>query len=287
MPLCDLHVHSNCSDGSCTPEELIAVACNAGVGAVALTDHNTVSGLSRFEAAATGTDVIAIPGVEVTAGIRIDGGSEKEVHILGLFISAKVRETLATFLTIIDRRKVESNRTLIRRLAEAGYAIDPAAVQAVAGEATPNRVHVARVLMAGGYVQSIEEAFHTLIRDGGPYYLAPARLDALEVIDFLHSLDILPVLAHPTLTLSREEISAFLPVAREHGLVGVETIYPLYSEDETVFMADLAEQCGLLPSGGSDFHGTAKPDTHMGVGRNNIATPMAVYEHLRERSGYA
>ncbi len=285
-PICDLHVHSSCSDGSFSPEELIAEAKREGVAAVALCDHNTLAGLGRFEKAARKTDILAVPGVEITAGVTVGNGEEREVHILGLFIPRRARRSLAELLSVIDHRKRESNRETVDRLAEAGYAIDRDAVRAAAGEATPNRVHIARVLMERGYVGSVKEAFDTLLRDGGGFYRAPARLDALEVIECLHERGAVPVWAHPLLTLSREEIRALLPIAREHGLAGVETVYPLYSEEDAAFMAEIAAHTGLLPSGGSDFHGVNKPDTRMGCGKDNICVPFEIYLRLKERSAH-
>ncbi len=277
--ICDLHVHSTCSDGTHTPEELISLARRAGIEAVALCDHNTIAGLARFESAACGTDTIAVPGVEVTAEF-----AGKEVHLLGLFIPRHARDAVADFLREIDRRKQASNRILIRALADAGYDIDLPSVLETAGEATPNRVHVAHVLMTRGYVSSINEAFHTLLRDGGPYYRPPARLDVLDVIGFFRSIRAIPVLAHPLLTLTRDEVCRLLDMGRTRGLVGVETVYPLYSEEETVFMTEAAARFGLLPSGGSDFHGANKPDIALGRGHGNIAVPMEFYEQLKELS---
>ncbi len=274
--ICDLHVHSTASDGSLSPEGLIDEARREGVRAVALTDHNTLTGLARFEAAAAaGGEIVAIPGVEVTAG-----WGDHEVHILGLFIPVAARKPLAAYIAEIDRRKHASNRKLIERLALAGYEIDYESVLAAAGEATPNRVHVANILMERGYVSSVQIAFQTLLRDGGEFYRSAPKFDALDVIGILRSLRVVPILAHPLLTLSRDEIDILLPQAKDAGLVGVETVYPLYSEDDAAFMADAAARFGLLPSGGSDFHGVHKPDTRMGRGRDNIEVPFSVYEDL-------
>ncbi len=277
--LCDLHVHSTASDSTATPEELIVIARGAGIGAVALCDHNTVAGLARFEEAARGSGVIAVPGVEVTAGWR-----GHEVHILGLFIPAEARVPLTDLLAEIDRRKAQSNRELVARLAADGYDIDYASVLEAAGEATPNRVHVARVLRERGYVTTVDEAFQTLLRDGGAYYRSPDKLDAMEVIARMQALSVLPVLAHPLLTLSRAETEACLTEAKKRGLIGVETVYPLYSEDDAIFMAAVATRLALCPSGGSDFHGENKPDIQMGVGKGNLRVPFSFYEQLRELS---
>ncbi len=276
IDFCDLHIHSTASDGSDTPEELIAVAQAEGLSAVALCDHNTVAGLERFEAAAEGTGVMAVPGVEVSAGYR-----GHEVHILGLFIEKEVRTALSTYLGEIRRRKTEANLALIDRLAAAGYQIDHESVAALAGEAYPNRVHIANVLMAGGYVRSVQEAFQTLLRDGGNFYRAPERLDAFEVIESLRSLNILPISAHPSLTLTPGKLRRFLSEGAAHGLCGVETIYPLYSEEDASHIRRAAVDFGLLPSGGSDYHGKNKPDIRMGRGRENIEVPLTMLDALR------
>ncbi len=276
MKFCDLHIHSNCSDGVDAPEELIKIAKASGLSAVALCDHNTVAGVSRFEAAARGSGVIAVAGVEVTAEAL-----GKEVHILGLFIKENVREKLTDCLSVINRRKEAAGIALTERLSAAGYEIDYKTVKALAGDAQPNRVHIARALMEKGYVSSVKEAFDKLLREGGDFYIPPKRLDALEVIEFLSSLNVLPVMAHPLMNLTVSELEEFLPKAKSRGLVGMETIYPLYDAEKTEKARELAERFSLLPSGGSDYHGINKPDTFMGKGKNNIFVPMCIYEGLR------
>ncbi len=275
---CDLHVHSNCSDGSVDPDKLIEIAKSAGLCAVALTDHNTLAGVERFEGSAEGSGIIPIAGVEVTAE-----ACSKEVHILGLFIKKEMRDRLTEYLSVINLRKDEENRRTIERLAEAGYEIDYAAAKAIAGEAQPNRVHIARALMAKGYISTVREVFDGLLREGGEFYKGPKRLDALEVISFLSDVGAVPVMAHPMINVSYDDLESFLPSAVEAGLVGMETIYTLYDEKQTEQANELAEKYGLLPSGGSDFHGINKPDTKMGVGKNNISVPFEIYENLRKR----
>ncbi len=275
MKTCDLHVHSNCSDGSYAPSELIGAAQAAGLSAVALCDHNTVAGLSRFEEAAAGTDVIAVPGVEVTAGY-----CGKEVHILGLFLKKEARGALTAYLETINRRKKEANRELIARLQAAGYDIDLAAVQKIAGEALPNRVHVAGALIAGGYIKTVNEGFDGILAEGAGFYESAERLDAFEVIEFLRGIAAVPVIAHPLLNLTKEELHAFLPRAKACGLVGMEVHYAAYSAAETALADALARTYGILPSGGSDFHGDNKEGQYIGKGRGDLAVPFAFYEAL-------
>ncbi len=273
---CDLHIHSNCSDGSYPPEDLITLAREAGVGAVALCDHNTVAGLARFEAAARGTEVAAVPGIEISADY---GG--REVHILGLFLSAEARVALSAYLEGLVARKIQSNRDLVSRLATAGYALDYSMVEAAAGEAVPNRVHVAKVLLTGGYIRSIPEAFERLLADNGPYYRSPEKPVATEVIELLGRLGAVPVLAHPLVSLVPEILEEFLPLAKDSGLVAMETLYPEYTVEEAALAAELAARFGILLSGGSDFHGKNRPDIDMGRGRGDLSVPMSVYKALR------
>ncbi len=274
--ICDLHVHSNCSDGSCTPEELISVAMQNGVGAVALCDHNTVSGLERFENAAEGTDVIAVPGVEITAEY---GG--KEVHILGLFLKKEARVELTEYLKRINVLKRKSNEQTVERLRKAGYGIEYSDVLKFAGEANPNRVHISKALMAKGYVSSTEDAFAKLLNEGGEFYIPAERLNALDVVSFLSMHEAVPVLAHPLLNLTYEELCEFLPKAKSCGLVGVEAYYSLFDEKQTELIKQAAEKFGILLSAGSDFHGVNKTDIDMGSGKNNMHATIELYERLK------
>ncbi len=171
---------------------------------------------------------------------------------------------------------------MVDRLAAAGFAIDYPTVLALADDAVPNRVHIALALLRGGYVQSTAEAFETLLAEGGGYYRPAEKANALEVITLLRLLGILPVHAHPLFDLTEAELRAFLPAAKAPGLMAMETIYALYSPQETRLAAQLAEEFKLLPSGGSDFHGTNKPDIALGRGKNNITVPFEIFERLRD-----
>ncbi len=272
---CDLHVHSNCSDGSEDPAALIDIAERAGLSAVALTDHNTVAGLDRFEAAARGSGVIPVPGIEVTADFM-----GAEVHIVGLFVKKEAHAPLTSYLDQMTARKRRANEDMVKRLTAAGYEIDYGAVLADAGEAIPNRVHVARALIERGYVASVDEAFQNLLSEAAGFYQPAERLDAFDVIAFLRSQQILPLLAHPFLSLTPEMLCAFLPAAGSVGLVGVETRYPGFTPRQIEIAATLALQHGLLESGGSDFHGANRPEIAMGRGAGSLAVPHSFFEAL-------
>ena len=274
--LCDMHTHSNCSDGSFSPEELIEEAKKEGIAAIALCDHNTVSGLTRFINAAKESGVIAVPGVEITSAYK-----GKEVHILGLFLKERHYQKIANYLEQINIRKIESNKLLAKRLNEGGYVISYDAVLEIAGKAVPNRVHFAKALFAKGYVSSVAEAFDTILAEGGEFYKPAKKLDSLEVIRFLHAVDAVTVLAHPFLNFSKTELCEFLQKAKQYGLVGMETIYPLFSKEDSALAQEIAKEFALIASGGTDFHGINKPDIKLGRGKHNISVPYEVYENLR------
>ncbi len=275
--LCDMHIHSNCSDGTFSPEELIEEAKANNIKAIALCDHNTILGLERILAAAKNNNVEVVPGVEVTTAFEGD-----EVHILGLFLKQKHYPQITKYLAQINEHKIANNKTLAETLNKNGFDVDYDAILANSGEAVPNRVHFARELMAKGYVSSISEAFDIILAENGDYYKPAEKLDALEVIAFLNSVEAIPVLAHPLLNLSYEKLCKFLPEAKKRGLIAMETIYPLFSKTDSDLAKKLAKDYGLFQSGGSDFHGSNKPEIKIGRGKDNIFVPYETYENLKK-----
>lgn len=274
---CDLHTHSNHSDGTYTPRELIAEAERVGLSAIALTDHNTVAGLSEFRAAAKGCAVEAIPGIEIST----DYG-ELELHILGLFIEEQHYDAITEFLVPLFENKEQSNVELMTALAEAGYDITYEEVASRIPDGQFNRSHVGEVLTEKGYTSSIAEAFRTVLSKKGGFYKQPRRLPVFEIIAFLKSIGATAVLAHPFLSLTEEELRGFLREAVGHGLDGMETVYSTYDDETACLAASIAEEFGLKQSGGSDFHGGRKPDIALGTGRGNLFIPSAFVEELRQ-----
>ena len=277
--LCDLHTHSIYSDGTDTPAQLIRQAEALGLGAVALCDHNTVAGLPEFMAAARALGVTAVPGVEITTE-----HNATELHLLGLFVLPEHYAAIERMVKEQHVLKEISNMELVERLCEAGYHIDYAKVKRRNPNGNANRAHVAEELMEQGYVSSIKEAFDTLLSDTGEFYRPYSRLQLLEVIRELDRMGVLPVLAHPLQELTEEALRALLPQAMEAGLVGMECYYSLYDAETAEKSLQMADTFGLLPSGGSDFHGTNKPDIVLGRGKGNLAVP---YEWATAIKAYA
>jgi predicted metal-dependent phosphoesterase TrpH len=276
MKLCDLHTHSTFSDGSYTPEELVAEAKAIGLSAIALCDHNTVSGLPRFLTAAVQIGIEAIPGVEFSADYH-----SVEVHIVGLFISPDRFGEVQALLADGVRRKEESNIALVRALNEAGYALDYDAIKAATPCGQVNRAHIAEALMVSGYAPSVNAAFKLFLSPQAGFYVPPKRVSATEVVAFIRSIGGVAVIAHPLVTLDEGSLREFLTETIPVGLVGMEVDYSDYDEKTTALAHVIADEFGLLPSGGSDFHGSVKPAIALGYGRGNLRVPYAYAEALR------
>lgn len=276
--LCDLHVHSNYSDGTCTPAELIGLAKDAGLSAIALCDHNTVDGLPDLMDAAAGSGIEAVPGIEFST--EFEG---TELHILGLFIQPSHYVTIQTMMEDMNRRKEQSNIAMVQRLRAAGYDIDYAAIKAATPSGFVNRALVGAELTRKGYSESIQDAFKRLLSPKHGYYTPPKRPDAYEMIGLIKQLGAVAVLAHPFLDLDEAGLRRFLPRAVEVGLDGMEVLYPKYSREQMALAAQIAREFSLLPSGGSDFHGENKPDIAIGTGRGDLRIPLQYLEALRTR----
>lgn len=272
---CDLHTHSTFSDGTCTPAELIAGAEKLGLSAVALCDHNTVDGLPEFLEAGKGSAVEAVAGVELSVDYK--GG---ELHMLALFVGEEHFAAVTALMEDFRVRKEKSNEDLVAALRSAGMAIDYEEIKAKAGGYV-NRAHIAAELTRLGYTESIKAAFKSLLAPGDGFYTPPRRLDAFDAIRFIKAIGAVAVLAHPFLNLDEAGLRTFLPEAVTCGLDGMEVLYPKFSEEETALAGRIAAEFGLLPSGGSDFHGDNKPDIALGTGRGSLRVPKAFFEALR------
>ena len=278
--LCDLHTHSNYSDGTFSPAQLIQAAEEAGLSAVALTDHNTVAGLPDFLAAAESTPVEAVPGIEFSTDYL-----DKELHIVTLFVQPKHYSAITEITDELNRRKQQSNIDLIARLNQAGYAVSYERIKSAMPVGEPNRALIAAELTRMGYTPSIQDAFRTLLGTKCDLYQPPKHIDAFELIDFVRSLGAVSILAHPYLSLKEtDKIAAFLQKAVDCGLQGIETHYSTFSLNETQVLTEIARSFGLAQSGGSDFHGENKPDIRIGVGKGSLRIPIDFLEKIRHRA---
>lgn len=277
IKLCDLHTHSVFSDGTWTPRQLLQEAQRIGLGAIALTDHNTVAGLPDFMEAAKDFSVKAVPGVEFSSDYE-----EKDVHILALFVKPAHYDSITAVLADAQARKERSNRLLVENLNRAGFELDyEGIIRAAAG--TVNRAHIAGEMTRLGYTASVKDAFARYLAPEHGFYQPPRRMSSYDTIRYIKSLGAVAVLAHPLLTFTEEKLRAFLPGAVEAGLDAMETEYSTYDEETTCLARRIAGQFGLLQSGGSDFHGLRKPDIQLGSGRGTVNMPLSLLEFLETR----
>ena len=278
--LCDLHTHSTYSDGTYSPIQLIAEAERVGLSAIALTDHNTLTGLPEFLSAAETSSVEAIPGIEFSTDYM-----EMELHIVCLFIKPEHYPTITEITDEINRRKQQSNIDLIDKLRQAGFDISYDRIKATMPQGEPNRALIGAELMRLGYVTSVKEGFQKLLGAKCGYYTPPKHIDAFELISIIRNLGAVPILAHPFLSIKDEQqLEVFLAKAAACGLLGIETRYPLFSDEQTSSLEILAKKYGLAQSGGSDFHGENKPDIRLGSGKGALQVPLSFLNDLRQRT---
>lgn len=274
----DLHTHSTFSDGTLTPAELIALARRTGIKAVALCDHNTVRGLPAFLRAAEGSGVKAVPGAELSTDYR-----GKELHILGLFIQPAGYAAVTAVLEEMLEEKEKSNLALCQALSRTGLLLDYGEIRAGASGGWVNRAVIAAHMVRKGYCASVKEAFSEWLSPDRGYYIPPRRVDALAAIRLIRSVGAVAVLAHPFLNLEEGELREFLGEAVAAGLDGMETIYPRFDPETSALARRMADEFGLLYSGGSDFHGENKPGIRLGYGTGDLYVPEEVLTRLEER----
>ncbi len=275
--LCDLHIHSIYSDGSHTPSEVIDLALDAGLSAIALTDHNTIDGLTDFISAANGKNIDIVLGAEFSANYK-----GKELHILGLFISPEHFDDVSNLMDKVTKRKEESNIALIDSLNAAGFDLSYDEIKNRTPNGKFNRAHVATVLFEKGYIGSIQEGFKTILSKSAGHYAPPKLLSANEIINFINSIGAVAVLAHPFLSLNEQELIEF--IESQNGLVGMECYYSTYDKETTEKSIRIAKEFNLICSGGSDFHGLAKPDIKIGVGKGNLKIPYECYLDVKKHA---
>lgn len=275
MKLCDLHTHSVFSDGTWTPQQLIDEAQRIGLGAIALTDHNTVAGLPSFLQAAEGREVEAVPGVEFSS----DYGT-KDVHIIALYVKPEHYEVITKILAEAQERKEQSNRQLVENLSRAGFVMDYENIQATAVGCI-NRVHIAGEMIRLGYTESVKDAFARYLAPEHGFYHPPKRMTSFEAIELIKSIGAVAVLAHPLLTFDETQLRQFLTEAVKYGLDAMETEYSTYDQQTTMLARKIAKEFGLKCSGGSDFHAERKPDISLGTGKGTLQVPMSLLEAMK------
>lgn len=271
----DLHVHSNASDGTFTPGELVNYAEEKGLYAFALTDHDTVDGIEAAMKAAKEKEVKVIPGIEISA----DFGTG-DLHILGLNIDYKNAE----FLEVVDKcRKARDERNLkmIEKVVEQGIPLTKEIMDERFGLASITRAHFAKYLVDEGYVSSKDEAFARYLNPGKPCYVPRIRITPEDAIAIILKAGGHPVLAHPLLyKMGHDRLFSTVNYLKDLGLQGLEAIYSLNTPSDDAKLAKMAKDYNLFITGGSDFHGSIKPAIDLGVGKGNLKISKELLKNL-------
>lgn len=266
----DLHVHSNESDGTVTPEELVREAKKTGLSAFALTDHDTTAGLDRAIACGEEEGVEVVPGIEFSTAYW-----GRDIHVLGYYMDYHNESFQKQLIEFRNSRNVR-NEEMFRRLRGFGFEkITEDALLEAFDNAVITRAHIAKFMVDCGYVKSREEAFQRYIGDNCPCYVERERISPGKAVKLIIEFGGVPVLAHPLLyKLGTEMLDALVVSLKEDGLKGIEAIYSNYNWREQRRLKLLAKKHELIFTGGSDYHGTNKKNIKLGVGRGNLFVPV-------------
>lgn len=276
----DLHTHSDRSDGSDTPVQVVELAAAANVTGLSLTDHDTIDGLHAAAQRAAELDVQFLPGIELSVHTP-----QRTIHLLGYGFDPSHPELVET-LASQQQSRFQRNTLLIEQLVALGYEIRLEEVVAKTDGGSVGRPHFAAVLMEKGFVSSIDEAFTELLAEGKPAYVERREFAASDAIALLHRAGGVAIWAHPTRFAAideprfRTELEELLAV----DLDGFECWYSRFTPDLRRRMVRIARQYGVIPTGGSDYHGSYKPDLSIGSGTGDLQIPLEVFEELRNRT---
>lgn len=273
----DLHIHSVYSDGTNTPAELIALAEERGLSAIALTDHDTVGGIKSLLEEARSSAVEAVPGIELSA--ECERGT---MHILGYFINSDCSVLLQKIEKVRVGRE-QRNFEILKKLNKLGYILMWSDVEKQAGCDVIGRPHFAEALVERGHVKSRKAAFDLLLGKGRPAYVERYRYTAAECIEIIRAAGGVSVLAHPaTIYLSDEQLHGLIKDLKGHGLGGIEAYYAEHKPENIEKFRNWAEEFDLICTGGTDYHGANTPDLKLGTGFGQLRVPDEALEQLKD-----
>lgn len=281
MNIVDLHVHSNKSDGSFTPAELVDYAIEKGLRAFALTDHDTTDGIEEALLAAKGKPIEVIPGIEFSS--EYEG---QDIHIVGLYIDYNSDFFKRRLVHFVNGR-IARNREMCRRLTDYGMPVTYEDLTAEFPDCVITRAHYARYLFSHGYTKSLKEAFDRYIGDHSPCFVPRKKITPMRAVEIILKAGGVPILAHPTLYhMGKERLDKLVCTLKEMGLMGIEAIYSTYTASEEREMRTLAAKYDLCISGGSDFHGKAKPGLDLATGYGRLFIPEDILTKINEKRGF-
>ena len=274
----DLHTHSSFSDGTLTPTELVKLAAQTGLSSIALTDHDTTDGVCEALAAADRYGVEVIPGVELSTDYY-----GKDIHIVGLFIDFRDEAFTARLHALREEREARNGR-MAGKLTDAGFPMTIVELHQEFRESVLTRAHFARFMMSRGYVSTIVEAFEKYIGEDCPCYVPREKVTPQDAVRMILRHHGIPVLAHPMqYKLGDEVLRRLVGELKDAGLAGIEVRYCTHTEEEVSYLSAIAEEFGLMKSGGSDFHGENKPGLSLGTGYGDLEVPAEYLTAMKHR----
>jgi 3',5'-nucleoside bisphosphate phosphatase len=277
----DLHIHSNASDGSLSPTEILLRACRLGLKAIAITDHDTLDGSKTALHAGIPPTLKFLTGVEISAAPPPGTPVSGSLHILGYSIALD-DPVLNRNLDMLQTVRKERNPRIIDKLNAMGFSLSLTELQSESGKRQIGRPHIAQAMVRKGYARNINHAFDEYLSTGKPAYVDKYRLDCENAIEMIRGAGGIAVLAHPYLIDSKDDtrIEKAVITLKEMGLQGVEVYYPQHTPENTAFYAKLAHRYHLLVTGGTDFHGTINPEIEMGSGTGDFRVPYRLYKEI-------
>ena len=279
----DLHIHSTASDGSLAPSEIIHLAQKLNLGAIAITDHDSLEGSKEAIEAGIPSSINFISGVEISAAYPPFFPGSGSFHILGY----RIRLDDSALNQLLDKlRQARKNRNpeILRLLKKLGCPLSLEEVRKQVRKGQIGRPHIARAMVAKGFVKSIDDAFDNYLGTDKPAYVNKYRIECASAVQTIRAAGGIPVLAHPSLLniSNAKELNHLVGNLKEIGIRGIEVYYPEHTPQQTKQYADLAERYELLMTGGTDFHGSIIPDINMGTGKGNLFIPYELYEKLMQ-----
>ena len=271
----DLHTHSLMSDGSDSPIELVRKAEEGGLVGLALTDHDTVKGVTTAKMEAEAMEMKFLEGVEI--GCHDEFGN---LHILGYFKDLEI-ERFSKDLEWVKKARNERNRKILEKLGVEGMPISMDRLKMYAGDDVIGRLHIAKSMLGEGYVSSMKEAFKRYLNVGGKCFVPRKTFTSREAIELIKEDEGLAVMAHPFLIPAQKmELTRIIKGLVGLGIDGIEVYYIENTPDETRFLENISYKHNLMPTGGTDYHGINKAGVSLGVGRGDMSIPFSLMDRM-------